>query len=726
MMSGSPRLPGAWVLACLALGFGVWSSGESPPKPNAVPPENPSPLPTHAVDGPPPVAEGAMVISIPTKRGAGVPARSAALLMSGQQGGAIGVSGLAVPVAASPSGVRLFLVVDVDGSTLLAGAEGEALPVEISVYALTPEGRVGGALTETFTLDVERAAEVLVGGGIKFFGSLDLPAAQYSLRVLVRNVPSGTFGVIEIARAMPVGDEPFAFLSPPLVPEPAEAWLLAREAGKEADQPVVHPFPFLGEGEVPATAPVLLPGTASRLWVLGRGVAPATTSYLVRVLDLGGKEVTRAQAALVTRRESGMAGTSALLLEVTLPAIAPGLYGLEISAPSMNPEMPLWSWTRFVAADKTNVGKSAVWVQFRASSAPVEGAPRAVAFVGKGGRAKASPKIKAAYRSALRTLASDPTAVRGVLAELETHLLPTGTVAEWQTLVLSELSVANELAEKRPDSTLGLALLHLELQRDYSRAKAYLLEVHARRMVEELAVLYAEHGANARAKATAANVLASLADSLQRPGITGTSERLFRRALELDPANVAALIAMAANMERVGLYDRAVQYLESLLKVQPASPEGRLRLAVNSRRVGNERRGMELLQTCAGEGNPAWVRAVAYQEMALGYIKAERFDQAEPLLREALAAVPAEEGLTFQLAYTLDRLRRALEARALAKEIGMGAGFEGDSPRFRYAERPSEDLAHVQEALTASTPAALEAIVSALGETGGTTGRGEK
>jgi len=640
--------------------------------------------------------------------------------MSGQQGGAIGVSGLAVPVAASASGVRLFFVVDVDGSTLLAGAEGEALPVEISVYALTPEGRVGGAFTETFTLDVERAAEALLGRGIKFFGSLDLPAAQYNLRVLVRNVPSGTFGVIEIARAMPVGGEPFAFLSPPLVPEPAEAWLLAREAGKEADRPALHPFPFLGEGEVPATAPVLLPGTVSRFWVLARGVAPATTSYLVRVLDTGGKEVTRAQAALVARRESTVAGASALLLEVTLPALATGLYGLEISAPSLNPDIPLWGWTRFVAADKKTVGKNAVWVQFRAESAPAEGGPPAVAFVRKGGRAKASPTIKASYRSVLRTLASDPVAARGALAELETQLLPTGTIPEWQTLVLSELSVADELAASQPTSTLGLALLHLELQRDYTRTKSYLLEVHARRMVEELAVLYAERGGEANAKATAANVLASLAANLQRPGITGTSERVFRRALELDPANVAALIAMAENMERVGLYRRALEYLESLLKVQPGNPEGRLRLAVNLRRVGLEQRAAELLKACAGEGNPTWVRAVAYQEMALGFIKAERFDQAERLLREALVAVPDEEGLMIQLTYTLDRLRRPLDARALAKEIGAGTGLEGDSPRFRYAGQPSEALAQVQEDLTARAPAAREAIALALEGTGRT------
>jgi hypothetical protein len=96
MVSGSTRLPGVCALVCLTLSFGVWSSGGSPPEPTAVPTETPSPGPTPVVEAPSNVAEGAIAISIPTRRGAGVPARSAALLMSGQQGGAIGVSGLAV------------------------------------------------------------------------------------------------------------------------------------------------------------------------------------------------------------------------------------------------------------------------------------------------------------------------------------------------------------------------------------------------------------------------------------------------------------------------------------------------------------------------------------------------------------------------------------------------------------------------------------------------------
>lgn len=655
-----------------------------------------------------------------------MPARSAALLMSGQQGGSVGVSALAVPVAASSSGVRLFFIVDIDGSTLLAGVEGQTLPVEISVYALNPEGRVGGALTETFTLDVERAAEELVGGGIKFFGSLDLAPARYTLRVLVRNVQVGTFGLVEVKRAVPAAGEPFAFLSPPLVPESAEAWLLAREASAEPGPPALHPFEFLGAAAVPATAPVLLTGVASRFWVLARGVAPATTSYLVRVLDVGGREVARATAALVTRGESPMAGASALLLEATLPALAPGQYGIEVSAPSMNPEVPLWSWTRFLAADKKVAGRSPVWVQFTASAPSTGGVQPAVAFVGKGGRVKASPKIKGAYRAALRTLASDPALAQAAVAELEAASLPTGTVAEWETLVLSETEVAQELSAIRPEAALGLALFHADLQQDYTRRKSYLLEAHARRMVETFAALYAERGADVQAKAMAANVLVSLAGSLQQPGTSGTSERLFRRTLELDPTNTAALIAMAANMERVGQYHRTLQYLESLLKVQPDHPEGRLRMAVNLERVGAEGTARKLREGCTAEGNPAWVRVVAYQEIVTMLIEDDRFEQAGRLLRQALALFPGEEGLTMQLTYVLDRQRRPLDSLALVREVGTGAATVDLSPRYRYAQPPSEDLARVRETLTARSAAAREAVAAALVGTGGKASGGQE
>ncbi len=665
----------------------------------------PEAVPTRAPESGPAVA-------IRTRKRPGVPARAAALLLSGQQGGGIGISALAVPVSLGATGVRLFYAVDVDGASLLAGEEGTTLSAEIAVYAVNPQGGVGGSAVEAFDLDVGRAAEYLVGGGIKFLGALDLPAAPYALRALVRNVHLGTFGAVEVARALPVGGEPFAFLSQPLVSEPADAWLLARETGQEG---ALHPFPFLGEGVVPATAPVLPGGTVTRLWVLGRGLSPGTLSLSVRVLDTGAHELAKVSAAVIARAGAPSANTTALRIEFPLPQLPPGQYTLEVSAPGMNPDIPLWSATRFLMAEKAAAGKSQVWVRFAPAAAAGEHGRPQVAFTGKTGRAKASPAIEAAYRSAIRTVVSDHPAALDAVAALEAASLPTGKAAEWETLVLSEVKVAQELGAANPAALLGLVLLHSDLHRNYAMRKANLLEIHARRMVEDLAVFHAEVGKTPGARAVSADALASLAGSLQGPGTMGSSERLFRRALEIDPNNAAALMAVAATRERVGQYHEAVKPLETLVKVQPGNAEARLRLAVNiDRAIPSGRKGPRLLQACIGPDNPGWIRTVAYQELASGFIREAQFREAERLLREALAVVPGEEGLTLQLAYVLDRQHRPVEAQALVAGIGVQKRGEEESPRFRYSDWPSEDLDRAREALRRQAPAANEALVAAL------------
>jgi tetratricopeptide (TPR) repeat protein len=202
-----------------------------------------------------------------------------------------------------------------------------------------------------------------------------------------------------------------------------------------------------------------------------------------------------------------------------------------------------------------------------------------------------------------------------------------------------------------------------------------------------------------------------------------TSERIFRRALELDPTNTAALMAVAATMERIGQYQRALQQLEALVKSQPDNAEARLRLAINVARVTSDRRAHELLQSCVSPPSPDWIRAVAYQELAKRLIQAERFEQAERLLKQALVALHGEEGLTMQLAYVLDRERRPLDAQALARDIGAAVKGVEVSPRFRYSEWPAEDLERARQALRAKTTAAHQALSAAIGTAGkGTAG----
>jgi Flp pilus assembly protein TadD len=491
--------------------------------------------------------------------------------------------------------------------------------------------------------------------------------------------------------------------------------LVRATADGEADDASGRPLRFLPESSLPSTRPVLVSGAESILWVLVRGAAPGTSTMPVRVIGREWKEVARVEATALERSDSGIAGSTLMRVRLPLPALDPGPYLLELSATAMNPDVQLTSSTPVVVADRKTVDAQPLWVQFGTPRQSGDEQTRSrEAFSGRAGRVKASAKLAAEYRSALAGVDSEPLpAVLDALSALESASLPTGSAAEWETLVASETQAARELAKARPASALALAYVHNQLYRAYLRKRMNLLVSHARRMTEEFAVLYAEHGGK-DARPIAADLLAELGGGLQQPGMLGTAERLFRRALQFDPKNRAALIGLAAGLEHVGQYRLAAGFLSQLVDVDPTNPEARLRLGVNLERLGEQGKGAAFLKECAGEKNPRWVRIVAYQEMAADLIRAGRFEQARGLLEEARTKLPGDEALAITLAYVLDRLHEPLGARAVANGVRPPARDDGDSPRFRYSQWPTDDLERSGQAIAEAGPRALGDLREAL------------
>lgn len=244
----------------------------------------------------------------------GLEAHSAALILSGQQGGELAASVLVVPFPGpTPETVRLALVVDLAGEGLLATAEGAgerdraadeapgeagdsgnaegdgapegAFITEVHAYAVGPGNTLSSHFTQAFSLSRD---EVAVGAGragdgprawagVKFLGSLDVPPGEWSVRVLVRQRQSGRIAL----RAIPVtapdfsSDPPEPVLLPPLFPEPSERWTLVRRSGP-ADRPGTFPLDLdaalPGAGRlVPSTRPVVEPGGRA-FYLVGRGL----------------------------------------------------------------------------------------------------------------------------------------------------------------------------------------------------------------------------------------------------------------------------------------------------------------------------------------------------------------------------------------------------------------------------------------------------------------------
>ena len=102
---------------------------------------------------------------------------------------------LPIEVLALALGQSVALFVEIDGADFLRHNQAEVARVEVYVYALADGSRVAAHLAEMFTVDVGALGESIWQSGLKFNGSLELPAGSYELRVQVLNYQSGARGM---------------------------------------------------------------------------------------------------------------------------------------------------------------------------------------------------------------------------------------------------------------------------------------------------------------------------------------------------------------------------------------------------------------------------------------------------------------------------------------------------------------------------------------------------
>jgi len=254
-------------------------------------------------------------------------------LMGGAESGSIPSAVLAAPFRAGESNAYVPVLIEVDGPALLADKPQGVLPVEVYVYALAADGAIQDFLFQTLGLDLSKTETSLRQGGLKFFGHLDLPAGEYSVRTLIRNGATGAFSL----RASPLTVPAFAtagpVLLPPLFPEAANRWLIIREAQRGAQ--VDYPFMARKQPFVPATRPALAAGQEIPVALLGYNLAAGDLKAEARVTTPDGKEAAGAEGAGVLRvlgREKGGGGTpDRLTATFRPPKLPPGEYLLRVT-----------------------------------------------------------------------------------------------------------------------------------------------------------------------------------------------------------------------------------------------------------------------------------------------------------------------------------------------------------------------------------------------------------
>lgn len=686
----------------------------------------------------------------------GLTAETAALILSGQQGGDLAIEAVAVPLAWTDDSVTVGLFVEVSGRDLISGRQEDVLRIEILVYAIAGEANVRGYVMQAFELDLGQYGEALVDGGFKFNGQLDLPPGDYSLAIMVRSPGEATqsLGLRRVALSVPTPDTQPVLLQPrfsvaeglwingfQVLAAPKEGGLSRARLQEAARWSAAKPLLTIGD-RVEVLLPVFgLSGSSRHIsfeFLDGRGRIVGEAAFEVEGLAevATGLVVDWAGDRSDDRTVPGfLAGSFELSGE--LSGIPAGEYVIRAKArgpagePMYSPVLPV-----VVATESNEPGSWATVNRREEALAPIRNTELPTRTRRTKVRAKDVELLRGRYAAILDLSIGDDRAG----APRALRLFEQEAVAQFgergiPSLVAAEMGLIQALGKESTDSLVPVARLHHEAYREHRSRRAFLLATHARSLALATVELYIDGGTteeSARLMAlrhkesrqvVGSRLLASFGGDLQRSGLRRFSERLFRRALECDDTNEAALLGLGASFEKYSEYPEAVSYFERLVAAQPQNGEGRLRLGINQRRLGRKAKARKQLEWVIEGNYSRWVQSLAYQELAQMDIQAGDLKQSADLLERGLARFPNEPKFYLQLAYLRNAAGEPWRAQAELDRLSRVREPDSeDSPRYAYSKWPAdalerawdqtdEDIASRLGALAAGLPAATEGFV---------------
>jgi VWFA-related protein len=224
------------------------------------------------------------------------------------------------------------VLIEVDGPSLTAGMDKGVVPTDIYAYAFDSEGRVRDFFSQTISLDLAKTGPALAQGGLKFFGHLDLPPGEWSVRVLVRNGATGAMGLQVATVSVPEASQAGAVLLPAFFPEPQGRWLIVREAPRQGDREVPYPFMLGSQPYVPASMPVLAAGQGASMSLVGYRLKPGELRAEAKVLTADGREAGAGTIEGLERLEPAADGSDRMVAIFAPPAsLQPGEYMLMVT-----------------------------------------------------------------------------------------------------------------------------------------------------------------------------------------------------------------------------------------------------------------------------------------------------------------------------------------------------------------------------------------------------------
>jgi hypothetical protein len=188
----------------------------------------------------------------------------------------IHVAELAAPFTTTGLNAQVPVILEIRGDDLLAAARNDVATTEIFVYAFDDDGLVRDSLFERIALDVPQVRNKLKASGIKYYGTLSLPAGKYAIKSLVRVKETETRGFTRRDVVVPT-DADVAISQPLFVEEPGK-WLMVK-GGTHDKTHAAYPFEVDGQPFIPSAAVSMKSGQPRKFVVFVQNASPDEMTF---------------------------------------------------------------------------------------------------------------------------------------------------------------------------------------------------------------------------------------------------------------------------------------------------------------------------------------------------------------------------------------------------------------------------------------------------------------
>jgi hypothetical protein len=238
---------------------------------------------------------------------------------------AVSISATAMP---GPDGkARVPVVVELPGKRLLAGLTTPTATATLFLYAFDEKSRVCDHLEQRIALDVKQAGNAVRDAGIRYYGTLRVPAGRYAIKALVRVEESGRIGFARSDIQVPAFDT--AVVLPPLLFAAPEKWLMLSGDARGDDFP--YPFSAGDAKYVPLSRPELSSNGEYKLALFLYRIPLEGLDLSPVIASADGATTQTANVTLLGRTAADERGGTKLLLSFRTDNLQIGDYELQLT-----------------------------------------------------------------------------------------------------------------------------------------------------------------------------------------------------------------------------------------------------------------------------------------------------------------------------------------------------------------------------------------------------------